>query len=225
MTLTGLTHGQVGDVDALLIGPGGQTAILVSDVGSSANNVTLRLVDNAGSQISSAGPMTTGTFRPTNFQTPDAFSAPAPSSPQTGSLLGVFNSTDPNGNWTLVIRDDSNGTGGMLNGGWSLRITSANGVPNSAPDTFAVRAGQTLTAERGVLANDFDPDDDFLEAVLAGRPTKGTLELDPNGSFVYRANKKAKGTDSFTYLARDQEGLSDLETVTIQIAKAKTRKK
>lgn len=224
VTLFGLTHGVANDLDILLLGPQGQSALLASDVGSSANNVTLTVDDQAADQISSAGPMATGAFQPTNFQTPDSFTAPAPASPK-GALLAVFNSTDPNGEWRLVIRDDTPGNAGTLAGGWSLTIKSANGVPNAEPDRTTVRAGKSVTDQGGVLANDRDPDDDPLTAVLAGDPAKGTVSLQPDGSYTYRANKKAKGADSFTYLAKDPGGLSDLETVTIQITKAKKKRK
>jgi subtilisin-like proprotein convertase family protein len=224
VTLTGLSHGQVNDVDVLLVGPSGQSSLLISDVGSSANNVTLTLDDQASRQVSSTGPLTSGTFQPTNFQAGDPFSPPAPTSP-SGSRLGVFNSTDPNGIWTLYIKDDSPGTGGNLTGGWSLRITTANGVPDAAPDSFSVRAGKTLENAGRVLENDIDPDGDPLTAILAGQPTKGKVTLESDGSFTYRAKKKAKGVDSFTYLAQDPGGLSALGTVTIQITKARKKGK
>jgi hypothetical protein len=98
-------------------------------------------------------------------------------------------------------------------------------VPNASPDSFQAQAGKTLSVDSlGVLENDDDPDDDVLTAVLAGAPKKGKLDLLPDGSFIYRANKKAKGTDSFTYLVQDPTGLSDLETVTIKVKKAKKKK-
>ncbi len=224
VTLTNLNHGQASDMDVLLVGPSGQTAILLSDVGSSVANTTLTFDDQAGSQVSSTGPLTSGSFQPTNFTSGDTFGPPAPPSPESGSQLAVFNSTDPNGIWTLYIRDDAFGTPGVLSQGWSLRISSANGVPNAAPESFATTAGQTLSEQGGVLANDSDPDGDLLTARLAGPPTKGQITLEPDGSFTYRANKKAKGTDSFTYLAQDPNGLSDLETVTIEV-KGKKQKK
>ena len=224
VTLFGLSHGAVNDLDILLIGPQGQSTLLASDVGSSAYNVTLTLDDQAPEQISSSGPMATGAFQPTNFQTPDGFLPPAPAS-VTGVRLAIFNSTDPNGEWRLIVKDDTPNTGGTLAGGWSLNITSANGVPNAEPDRDTVRAGQAVTNQGGVLANDRDPDDDPLTAVLAGEPAKGTVSLRPDGSYTYRVGKKARGTDSFTYLAKDPGGLSDLETVTIQITKAKKKRK
>ena len=223
VTLHNLTHGKANDIDVLLVGPGGQSALLVSDVASAASNVTLTLDDQANRQISSTASMSNGTFQPTNFQSGDPFSPPAPTAPR-GTRLGVFNSTDPNGIWTLYVKDDSLGSSGTLSGGWSLRITSANGVPNAEPETFTVKAGKTFFAGGGVLANDSDPDGDLLTAVLAGRPRQGTVTLEPDGSITYKSKRKAKGTDSFTYLAQDPSGLSDLETVTINITKAKKKK-
>jgi subtilisin-like proprotein convertase family protein len=227
VTLDGLTHGKSRDIDVLLVGPGGQTAVILSDIGNmnAANNVTLTLDDQAPNQVSSSAPPASGTFQPTNFDSTDGWFPPAPVSPPSGSELGVFNSTSPNGTWRLFIKDDDFNGVGTLNDGWSLRITSANGVPNATPDSFAANAGKTLNQESSVLANDRDPDDDSLRAILAGRPTKGSVQLAPDGSFTYKSSKKAKGTDSFTYLAQDPSGLSDLETVTIQIKKAKKKGK
>jgi hypothetical protein len=228
VTLSNYTQPRTQDVDFLLVGPGGQVALIVSDVGSGANNVTLTLDDGAANQVKSSGALTSGTFQPTNFGTfADNFNPPAPSpTPASGSRLAVFNSIDPNGIWTLFIRNNQGGGPGALNGGWSLKITSANGVPNASPDTFEAQAGKPLSVPPfGVLANDLDPDSDNLTAVLTGKPKKGTLQLAPDGSFTYRSNKKAKGTDSFTYLAQDPGGLSDLETATIQIKKAKKKHK
>lgn len=227
VTLHGLSHGVANDLDVLLVGPQGQTALILSDVGDSANNVTLLLDDQAPRQVPSAGALSSGTFQPTNFTSGDSFSPPAPTSPSTGSELGVFNSTDPNGTWSLHIRDDSpqSANPGTLAGGWSLLITSANGVPNAEPDTYQAQAGKALNGDPSVLANDEDPDIDTLTATLAGKPKKGALQLAADGTFTYRPGKKAKGTDTFTYLARDDSGLSDLETVTIQIKKAKKKKR
>ncbi len=227
VTLTNLSHTQAADIDALLVGPAGQTALLISDVGSSGTNVTLTLDDGAANQVSSTAPLAIGSFQPTNFSSGDTFGPPAPASPASGSELGVFNSTDPNGTWNLFLRDDtSNGAGGMLAGGWSVRITSANGVPDAAPDSFQAQAGKPLNVDAsGVLENDGDPDNDSLTAILAGQPKKGSVQLQVDGGFTYRSSKKAKGMDSFTYLSRDPSGLSDLETVTIQIKKAKKKGK
>lgn len=235
VSLNVYSHTQPADVDVLLVGPQGQTALIMSDVAaaSKAQNDSLLLDDQAGPQLPSQDDLTSGPFQPTNYDfnnQPDSF-APDPRIPTplpSGSALAVFNGTNANGTWTLFVDDaddDAQDTSGSIAGGWSLTITTANGVPRTAADSFAAQAGQTLTVPAaGVLTNDTDPDGDALTARLAGEPSRGTVTLATDGSFSYRSSKKAKGTDSFTYLAQDSTGLTALETVTIQI-KGKKHKK
>jgi subtilisin-like proprotein convertase family protein len=230
VSLNVLTHPTASDLDVLLVGPGGQTALIMSEAGDDAANDSITFSDQAANQLPTSDPLVSGVFQPTNYDftgAPDTFSPPAPTNPSSGSALAVFNGTNANGAWRLFIKEqDANPVeSGSINGGWLLRITSANGVPNAEPEQFQAQAGQTLTVPAaGVLDNDSDPDGDLLTAILAGAPGKGQVELQPDGSFTYRANKKAKGIDSFTYLAQDTTGLSALETVTIQV-KGKKKKK
>ena len=230
VSLNLLTHPQASDLDILLVGPGGQRALIMSDAGDEAANDSLVLDDQAASQLSRSDPLVSGPFQPTNYDVttaPDTFAAPAPTNATHGSSLSVFNGTDPNGTWRLFIREQDAipVETGSLNSGWSLTITTANGVPNAAADSFQAQAGKPLSVPAdGVLGNDSDPDGDALTAVLAGQPRQGTVALQPDGGFTYTAKKKAKGTDSFTYLAEDTTGLRDLETVTIQLKKAKKKK-
>jgi subtilisin-like proprotein convertase family protein len=233
VSLNVVTHPQPADLDILLVGPSGQTALIMSNccgAGAAANdNPTFD--DQAANQLPNTGDLVSGTFQPTNYDFaggPDTFLAPAPTNPGSGSALAVFNGTNANGPWTLFVRDEDNDTpdtNGSIGGGWSLRITSANGVPRALGESFQVTAGRTLDVPAaGVLGNDSDPDGDSLEAVLAGAPRRGSVSLNPDGSFSYRANRKARGSDSFTYLARDPGGLTALADVEIQI-KGKKKKR
>jgi hypothetical protein len=232
VTLVNINFGAASsqDMDVVLVGPGGQTAIVLSDAGGNAptSGATIVLDDQASNHLPSNAALTSGTFQPTNFNTPDTlqFNPGGPFTPPSGSALGVFNGSNPNGAWTLHAFDDTgNGSTGFISGGWRLRIVSANGVPTANPDSFQAKAGKTLTvAAAGVLENDSDPDGDALIAILAGGPKKGSLDLESDGSFTYKAKKKARGKDSFTYLAEDASGLNSLTTVDIQV-KAKKHKK
>lgn len=230
VSLNVLTHPTASDLDILLVGPNGQTALLMSDAGDDAANDSLTFDDQAATQLPTSDALVSGIFQPTNYDfttAPDTFAAPGPANPSSGSALAVFNGTNANGTWTLFIREQDNlpVETGTLGAGWSLRITTANGVPTAESDTFQAEAGKPLTVPAsGVLQNDSDPDDDALTAMLAGKPKRGTVELQPDGGFTYRANKKARGKDSFTYLAQDSTGLTDLETVTIQIKGKKSKK-
>jgi VCBS repeat-containing protein len=69
----------------------------------------------------------------------------------------------------------------------------------------------------GVLANDSDPDNDPLRAVLVDNPAQGTLLLNINGSFAYTPNTNFSGVDTFTYRANDGDTNSNLATVTITV--------
>jgi len=231
ITIHGFSHTAPEQADMLLVGPNGQTSIFWSDLGAltPVTNRTLTFDDNAPNKIDAGAPLPAGgTFQPTNANTTglDIFPPPAPSPLPSGSKLGVFNGTNPNGTWRLFVMDQGVGDTGTIAGGWSMVITAANGVPRAEADSFQALAGLQLTVPaEGVLGNDSDPDGDSLTAILAGQPKQGTVSLQADGSFTYTANKKAKGTDSFTYLAQDVDGLSDLETVTIQIAKGRRKKK
>jgi hypothetical protein len=219
------------DMDILLMGPEGQTAIVLSDVGGDlpTNNATIVLDDQAAGQLPSNSALTSGTFQPTNVGSPDTIKLPNGDNltPSSNSALSGFNGADPNGSWRLFAYDDTgNGNTGSITGGWSLRITSRNSAPSAQPDSFQARAGQTLTVNAaGVLGNDADHDNDTLTAIVVDKPKKGQFNLLPNGGFTYRPGKKAKGTDSFTYLAQDPGGLNAEAEVTIQVKGKKKKHK
>ncbi|MEP7149472.1 MAG: VCBS repeat-containing protein, partial [Acidobacteriota bacterium] len=129
--LNNFNHTFPDDVDILLVGPGGQNAIIMSDVGGATDavNVTLTLDDAALSILPDIGPLISGTFRPTNFGNGDTFPGPAPA-PSGGSALSVFNGTNPNGTWSLYVVDDQSTDLGNLAGGWELSISTDNcGTP------------------------------------------------------------------------------------------------
>ena len=118
--LNSITHSRPADIDMLLIGPGGQTAIIMSDAGGSPggiSNVTLTLDDFAADPLPVSTPapvplVTTGTYRPTNYPNPnpanpDTFPSPCPiTTPSPDSVLSTFNGTNPNGTWSLYVVDD-----------------------------------------------------------------------------------------------------------------------
>jgi hypothetical protein len=93
-------------------------------------------------------------------------------------------------------------------------------LPVAVADTYSVATGTTLTvsAENGVLNNDYDPDGDTLTATLVGAGTAfGDLTLNPDGSFVYVPNVNYIGPDHFVYKAYDGSEYSTPVTVTINV--------
>ncbi len=125
VTLTNINHTFPDDIDVLLVGPGGQKSLLMSDAGGSVdlNNVSLTFEDAAANFLSDTSTISTGTYKPTEYDAgSDVFPAPAPAGPHTAGLA-VFNGTSPQGNWQLYVRDDVGGDSGLISGGWNLQIT------------------------------------------------------------------------------------------------------
>src|SRR5206468_3603477 len=130
VTLRGLSHTFPDDLDILLVGPGGQTLMLMSDAGggpTSLNNVTFTLSDLAATAVPDNGPLTAGTFKPVDYVSADGadtFSAPAPAGPY-GTNFAVFKNLAANGAWSLYVMDDGPGDSGSFSGGWSLTVSTA----------------------------------------------------------------------------------------------------
>ncbi|HEY9281902.1 MAG TPA: M36 family metallopeptidase [Pyrinomonadaceae bacterium] len=133
-TLHGFSHTFPSDVDVLLVGPGGQTVMLMSDAGGSLDAVNTTLTfDDAAPAVGTN--IVSGTFRPTNVGTADPFPAPAPAAPH-GTQLAGFNGISPNGAWRLFVVDDLGTDSGSVAGGWSLTIVTADPLCLSSPCTI-----------------------------------------------------------------------------------------
>lgn len=127
VTINGFSHTFPADADILLVGPGGQTALLMSDVGGGTDAVNATLTfDDAAAPIGTT--VVSGTFQPTNIGTGDLFPAPAPAGPYGNSALSVFNGVNPNGTWSLYVVDDAGIDAGSISGGWSLTFTTLDYV-------------------------------------------------------------------------------------------------
>jgi PKD repeat protein len=135
VTLRGFTRpGALMDLDVLLVGPGGQKVMLMSDVagGSGFQNATVTFDDEGSLQFpaGSAGTLPSGSYRPLNVGAPDAMPSPAPLEPYNPAL-SAFASTSPNGTWSLFVRDDAllGGSPGAVTGGWCVNIIPTNSAP------------------------------------------------------------------------------------------------
>jgi subtilisin-like proprotein convertase family protein len=124
-----MNHTFPGDIDILLVGPGGQKMEVMSDQGGTNDlaNVDLTLTDSAAASLPAT--ITTGEFKPTADTGQDAFAAPAPAGPYelpgpggAATLGSVFGTTGSalNGTWSLYVVDDAGVDVGNINGGWSL---------------------------------------------------------------------------------------------------------
>jgi hypothetical protein len=188
VTLYDFWHELPDNVDVLLVGPLGQKYVLMGDAGGAipipqANAVTLTLRDLQPLVLPNNGPLVTGVFEPTTWETPvSSFPAPAPPAPyvEPGSapggpiqttLFGTFGLTNANGTWALYVRDDAGLTpvaiNGCFDGGWGIeflaptaagasisgRVTTADGL--GIRNAEMVLTGNALTEPMRVTTSSF----------------------------------------------------------------------
>ena len=152
------------------------------------------------------------------------FSGPAsPTSASTNPVNVTYSTAGGPYAVTLHVTDSK---GGECSDATSVTITQGgtNNPPTASNDSYNATQGTTLSVGApGVLGNDTDETPATLTAVLQATTTKGTLNLNSNGSFTYNytGTGSLPTTDSFTYKAREGQTpfqLSNTATVTINIA-------
>ena len=89
----------------------------------------------------------------------------------------------------------------------TITVNQENSAPIANPDAYSTEVDTPLniSAAKGVLANDSDPDGDALIAIPNQDVTGGTLTLNEDGSFSYVPETGFTGSDTFTYFAFDGE--------------------
>lgn len=159
VVLTGLSHTYPEDLDILLIGPSGDSVMLMSDVcsGADVTGITLRFDDAADASLPTtlpSGSCTSGRFKPTNSGASDTFNAPAPAGPY-GAQLSELNGTPANGTWSLYVVDDITADGGYIKAVSVIVKTDAK--PNTtiltkpASTTRNRSARFTFTSNKGLV--------------------------------------------------------------------------
>jgi adhesin/invasin len=130
------------------------------------------------------------------------------------------------GRCTIVLNSDGNRTLTAAFQGGNLfqsssdtephQVITPDQPPNAENDGYSAFAGVPLNvdASEGVLDNDSDPDGDPMTVEVVSGPANGTLELNPDGSFVYTSSSTFFGNVTFTYRVT-AGGLTDTATVTI----------
>jgi VCBS repeat-containing protein len=187
VTLSNLSHTYPDDIDVLLVGPAGQRLLLMSDAGGSArvSNATLTFSDAATVALPDSGLISSGTYRPTNYDTSDAFPSPAPTGPY-GSTLSLFNGTNPNGAWKLYVVDDAGSDTGAIAGGWSLSLeTNGGGVKTTKgiPFVFSSANGHLIAV------SDVDAGNSPVQVTLAA--TNGLVTLNGTIGLTVTGNNTA----------------------------------
>jgi uncharacterized repeat protein (TIGR01451 family) len=157
VTLSNFNHSFPGDVNVLLVAPGGANALLMSHAGDqnqATAGLNLTFDDTAASPLPSTGVLYSGTWQPSVFNLPiqlGGFPSNAPAGPYP-TALSAFNSVSAVGNWSLYVFDDGVGDSGAISNGWSLALTKITPV-NQAADLALTgvaspnpgRVGSTVT--------------------------------------------------------------------------------
>ena len=214
VTLTGISHTFPDDVDMLLVGPGGQSLVVLSDVGGGTDlvGVNLTLDDAAAGLLPDGGPVVSGTFRPTDIGATENFPAPAPAGPWglpatagAATLASIFSGTAPNGDWSLFCVDDLGADDGNMAGGWAVTVTTTvdpattfsnpgairlndrRGTASLYPSTITiVGAGGVINSGPVVTLTDLSHlNPDDLDILLVG----------PTGASIFLASDAGGATD------------------------------
>jgi subtilisin-like proprotein convertase family protein len=121
--LNGLTHTWPDDMDVFLVSPAGQVCVLMSDAGGSnaVTNCNLVFEDAAAVAIPDDSAITSGNYRPTDYETGE--SLPPGGSGSIGTNLLALAGGNVNGDWKLFVSDDTSGDSGSI-ASWSLLFTT-----------------------------------------------------------------------------------------------------
>jgi VCBS repeat-containing protein len=149
------------------------------------------------------------------------------SGPSVGTLSfnpdGTFTYTPPP-NFNGIVPFTYKANDGTADGNVAtvfLLINPVDDAPVAVDDpTYSTNEDKTLSvAAPGVLANDTDIDNPAtdLTASVVSPPSRGTLVLQPDGSFVYFPPANFNGVVTFTYRVSDGQLFSAPATATITV--------
>src|SRR5690606_35288858 len=122
--------------------------------------------------------------------------------------------------FTYTITDDSGDTD-EATVTVTVSASGGNRAPEARDNAAQTVEGQPVTID--VLANDSDPDGDslFIQSFQTPTDQGGTVEETNDGRLRYTPADGFTGTDTFTYVAEDEGGLSsNTATVTVTVTPA-----
>lgn len=163
LRINGLTHTYVGDLGMMLVAPNGLRFIFMSRTcgDPDVSNITINFDDAAATTLPDFGPCVSGTFRPSVAGT-SIFPAPAPAFNSLdyagaggATFANKFTGIDPNGTWSLYIRDNAAGDSGSIARGWSLSIapTDVTAAPASITGRVSDANGRGISNARVKIAD------------------------------------------------------------------------
>ena len=226
VTMTKLTHGYVRDVDAMLVGPspeGPKKLIFMSDAGGryAVNGVTLGFDDAAGGQLPEFDPISSGTYKVSNFDDGSLDNFPnvggKPGSVELVTDLAAFTGV-PSADetpWTLYIMDDNVVDAGTM-AGWTLEVWTTPVIDKFATNevvTLEDTAGQNVVTLKSSSSSTSDlkvtatsDNQDLIKndrITVSGTGNTRTITLNPNANM----NDVTSGPATITVKVEDEDKL------------------
>jgi uncharacterized repeat protein (TIGR01451 family) len=150
VTVSNLSHTYPHDIDMLLVGPGGQNSVLMSEAAaySSVSNATITFDQTAALIVPPQGQIVSGSYQPADYNPTNSLPSNAPAGPYSANLalFAGLSSNNIWGTWSLYVFDNAAGDAGGIANGWGLTITTITPV-NQIADlaaTVAASASQVL---------------------------------------------------------------------------------
>ena len=100
-----------------------------------------------------------------------------------------------------------------------IEVLLINSPPIAVDDSYSTLENQSIeiNAQKGVLSNDTDPDNDELTASIVSGSNNGSLNLNIDGSFSYAPIKGFYGIDTYAYRAFDGIEYSNTAEISILV--------
>jgi hypothetical protein len=169
--------------------------------------LNLTYSDSAAAFPPDAGPLVSGTFKPSDVEVGDAFVAPAPAGSYgdpapvgSATLTSVFAGTDPNGTWSLYVVDDTGADVGSISGGWCLAFgpPAADPAATVTPPsfTFSVAADDTASDTLNIAnAAGSSPLTYSIESRSSAQPVASDSDESPEARAMRDAIRSGKVTE------------------------------
>ncbi|WP_178130441.1 Ig-like domain-containing protein [Reyranella sp. CPCC 100927] len=196
-------------------GHGGTTTVAVS--------VTVTPVNDA--PTGSAQPVTTLEDTPVNGVVigtdvdGDPLTFTLNGGPSQGTVV-----VNPDGTYTYTPNPNANGPDSFTvlvdDGNGGTTVVTVNVTVTPVNDTPVATAPPVTTSEDTPVSGAVtatDADGDPLTFTLDTGPTRGTVVINPDGTYTYTPNPNASGPDSFTVLVDDGQGGTTLVTVNVTV--------
>src|SRR5262249_21255228 len=139
VTINGLSHTSVSELDFLLVAPDGTHNLeFFSDAGGAVTvtGINVTVADYGTNPLPNGSGLVTGTYKATDYGLPAeansdfglSLSLNHATTSGTATFASAFGGASANGNWTLYVRDGQSGAVGSFTG-WSLSISLSNVAP------------------------------------------------------------------------------------------------